>query len=60
MSVLADLVRERREWPDRRKHAASRHHHWVLMGEAALTVELFFVAYVYHETITQFFQLFLR
>ena len=60
MSVLSELIRDRREWPNRRRHATVRHHQLILLGEAAVTAELFLVACIYQEAITRFFQLLLR
>lgn len=60
MSVLSELIRERREWPIRRRHTVVRHRHWVVVVETALVAEMLLVALVYQETLTRFFQILLK
>lgn len=59
MSVLNELIRERKEWPQRRR-AAVRHQHLVMMCEATLGVEFLVVLCLYREVVDRIVQLLLR
>ena len=60
MSVLIDLLRERKAWPSRHRAIAARHHHVMVVVEAALVVETCILAFVYQEAIMRSVQFLLK
>lgn len=51
MSVLTEIIRERREWPERQQASIQKRHNLIAIGEFLIFAEIVFLVTVYREVV---------